>query len=64
MSSVATSKVSDAYSEKFDNLDEVAHPAVFYLPEFGALLQQAIDRGTPLTRAEVDKQFGEQAWVW
>lgn len=64
MSTVATQKVSDLYSEKFDNLDEVAHPAIFFLPHFGDLLQTAIDRGAPLTRAEVDAAFGEQAWEW
>jgi hypothetical protein len=64
MSAVATSKASEAYSEKFDNLAEVSLPAICFTPEFGALLQKAIDRGTPLTQAEVDQEFGPQSWEW
>jgi hypothetical protein len=64
MSTVATRQVCDAYSERFDNLDEVAHPSLFYLPKFGELLQAAIDRGSPLTRAEVEAVFGDPGWEW
>ena len=64
MSTVATTKIADAYEEKFGNFDRVAHPSVFYLPEFGELLQKAIDRNSPLTRAEVDQAFGTQSWEW
>jgi hypothetical protein len=64
MSTVATTAVSEAYSEKFDNLDDVTHPSIFFLPAFGELLQKAIDRGSPLTRDEVESQFGDLAWDW
>jgi hypothetical protein len=64
MSTVGTAAVSEAYSLKFDNLDEITHPSIFFLPSFGELLQKAIDRGSPLTRDEVESQFGELAWDW
>ena len=64
MSAVATTKVSEAYSEKFDNLAEVSVSPLCFTPEFGALLQKAIDRGTPLTQEEVDREFGAQSWEW
>jgi len=57
-------RVSEAYSAKFDNLAEIGHPSIFYRDEFGCLLQKAIDRGTPLTRSEVEKKFGPVSWEW
>ncbi len=64
MVTLPTLKVSEAYSARFDNLDEVSHPAIFFMPAFGDLLQTAIDRGLPLSQAEVEAKFGPQSWEW
>jgi hypothetical protein len=53
-----------AYSRKFDNLDEVGHLSVLYRPEFAELMQAAINRNSPLTRAEVETVFGPLSWEW
>ena len=64
MTNSAMIRVSEAYSAKFDNLAEISHPAIFHLDDFGSLLQKAIDRGTSLTRSEVEKKFGPVNWEW
>lgn len=64
MSTVATSQLAETYAAQFTNLDEVAHPSFFHKPAFGALLQKAIDRQSPLTRAEVEEVFGDPGWEW
>jgi hypothetical protein len=61
---VSTTAISEAYSEKFDNYAELAHPAIFFLPKFGDLLQKAIVRNFPLTRQEVEAVFGDPGWEW
>ncbi|MGA3268064.1 MAG: hypothetical protein ABSE16_14710 [Verrucomicrobiota bacterium] len=50
-------QLEKAYSARFDNLDELEDMSFFTRPEFSALLQKALDRGTPLTRAEVEAAF-------
>jgi hypothetical protein len=62
MSLVATTAIADDYSAKFDNYADVAHPAVFGEAAFGVLMQKAIDRNSPLTREEVENEFGELGW--
>jgi len=61
---VSTIAILKAYSEKFDNYAELAHPSIFFLPKFGDLLQKAIDRNSPLTDREVESQFGSLDWEW
>ena len=56
--------VTEAYADRFSNLAEVSHPAICLSPGFGELLQKALDRGTPLTQAEVDIQFPDLNWEW
>ena len=58
------SAIGQAYAHKFDNLDEVSHSSFLFDPRFGKLMQSAIDRNTPLDRAEVEAVFGEPGWEW
>lgn len=55
-------KVGEEYSRRFGNLDTVGHISLLYLPEFGDLMQKALDRNTPLTRSEVEEVFGDPGW--
>lgn len=64
MSAVATNAIAEVYSTRFNNLDEVSHPSIFFEPAFGALLQKAIDRNSPLTQAEVEAVFEGISWEW
>ena len=52
------------YSSKFDNLDSVAHLSIAFDPKFAGLMQKAIDRNSPLSRAEVEEVFGDISWEW
>ena len=38
--------------------------SIFDQPEYNKLLQTAVDRGTPLTRSEVEAVFGDPGWEW
>lgn len=62
--STDAASVADVYAEKFDNFSEVAHPAIAFDPRFDGLMQRAVDRNSPLTQAEVEAEFGPQAWEW
>jgi hypothetical protein len=62
MIAIANEAQVDAYSEKFDNFDEVGHPAIVTTARFGDLLQKATNRGSPLTRQEVEAVFGDLSW--
>ncbi len=53
-----------AYVAKFTNLDQVWHPSFFDQAEFQRLLQTAVQRGTPLTRPEVEAVLGDPGWEW
>jgi hypothetical protein len=64
MAIVTTTVISKAYSARFNNLAEISHPSIFHLPEFGRLLQAAIDRNSPLTQQEIEAVFGPLAWDW
>ncbi len=57
-------EIGKDYAVRFDNLADLAHPAIAHDPKFGDLLQTALDRGTPLTRAEVEAIFGDPGWEW
>jgi hypothetical protein len=59
-----TTRIAEAYSQKFNNADEICHPAIIFQDSFYELLQVALDRGTPLTPAEVDKRFPDLNWEW
>ena len=61
---MSTKENVKAYCERFDNLDEVGHIALLYLPAFGDLMQKAIDRNSPLTRSGVEEVFGDPGWEW
>ena len=61
----ATQDIADigrVYDDKFGNLDEVGHMSVLFDPAFGELMQKALDRNSPLTRHEVEEQFGKLGW--
>lgn len=45
------------YVAQFDNLDEIGHPAFLFSDVFAVLMEKAVKRGTPLTRAEVETAF-------
>lgn len=66
MSAAATitemQELADRYEARFSNLDEICHPSIITDPAFLRLLESAIERGLPLTRAEVEKVFPGVAW--
>ncbi len=64
MTSDQIKDIERAYHAKFDNLDEVWHMSIFDQPEYNKLLQTAVERGTPLTRSEVEAVFGDPGWEW
>ena len=46
-----------SYSKQFTNIDEVTPSSIAYEPAMAMLLQAAMQRGTPLTRREVERVF-------
>lgn len=54
------------YSAAFpdDWMSDWIHPEFMWTVECVAVMERAIARGTPATRAEVDKEFGPFAWEW
>ena len=46
-----------SYAKQFKNIDEVTAPGIVFEPAMATLLQAAIQRGTPLTRPEVEAVF-------
>ena len=54
----ASEAAENAYLAKYDNLDEVWHITFYGDPRWLELLHLALDRGTPLDRAEVMAKFG------
>jgi hypothetical protein len=53
-----------AYGEKFDNLDELAHPALLEEPRFPQFLLARVQSGVPATRHDLEAKFGELPWEW
>ncbi len=53
-----------AYSARFDNLDELMHPALMERPDFVAFLQWAAEREEPTTRVDIEKELGPVSWDW
>lgn len=51
--------ITAQYDEQFGNLDEVYPPAIWDHPAFADLARAALDRGTPLTLAEVQRTLPE-----
>lgn len=64
MAQLNMTDAAEAYSGLFDNFNDLAHPSIVFKPEFYDLLQRAVDRGTPLTVAEVEQVFGKLNWEW
>jgi hypothetical protein len=54
--------IADAYSSKFDNLDEVMHPSVMFKSGFLDLLENAVRSNQPLSREQVESVFGPISW--
>ena len=54
----------EAYGARFDNLDELMHPALMARPEFPLFLMRAVEAGKPATQEEAEKEFGAVAWDW
>jgi len=50
------------YCRRFDNYVELSHQAVAFDPRFDTLMRQAIERGSPLTRKEINQVFGQLNW--
>lgn len=61
---IKASEIGKEYSRKFDNLDSLGHVSILFDPRFGNLMQTAITRNRPLTRDEVEAEFGPLAWEW
>ena len=53
-----------AYSDRFDNLDELMHPAYVANPDFIAFLQSAIDAGKKATLQDAESKWGKVDWEW
>ena len=53
-----------AYDERFDNLDELAHPAYWVMDEFIEFLQAAVAAGRPATQQEIEAKLGAVSWDW
>jgi hypothetical protein len=57
--------IGTEYCERFpDNDDSWSHPAIMGLRQTVDLMKAAIERGTPLTEAEVDEKMGPLSWEW
>lgn len=59
-----TLNLADRYEARFGNLDEIMLPCFMLESAFLELLKNALDRGLPLTRPEVEKIFPDPSWEW
>jgi len=61
---MTSQEVSSAYAAKFDNMGDIAHPSFIFDPRFAVMMREAVRRGSPLTEAEVEAEFGPISWEW
>lgn len=59
---VMTQTLMDEYQSRFDNADTITHPAIMGTNRFAELVQGAITSGKPITREQLDAEFGELPW--
>lgn len=52
------------YAERFDNVDELRHPALLEVDGYLEFLLAAARADKPTTKADVEKRFGKLAWNW
>jgi hypothetical protein len=64
LSTIEKQDLADRYESRYGNLDEVLHPQLMMEPVFLKLMETALERGMPLTRAEVEQTFPDVSWDW